>query len=142
MLSDNVKYIRRRLISMTRNVSSLFSAIKIETDVIRKYLGMPIILQLAEDMELEHKGKTFSGILTDVEDNQIYMENTALLDDENSKWIERGDVFVRLDPSREDPARFAEREKLRLENIQFIYVAKGMIVLEQVQDMFASPEKS
>jgi len=142
VLSDNVKYVRRRLISMTRNVSSLFSAIKIETDVIRKYLGMPIILQLAEDMELEHKGKTFSGILTDVEDNQIYMENTALLDDENSKWIERGDVFVRLDPSREDPARFAEREKLRLENIQFIYVAKGMIVLEQVQDMFASPEKS
>ena len=126
---------------MTRNVSSLFSAVKIETDVIRKYLGMPIILQLAEDMELEHKGKTFSGILTDVEDNQIYMENTALLDDENSKWIERGDVFVRLDPTREDPTRFAEREKLRLENIQFIYVAKGMIVLEQVQDMFASPEK-
>ena len=70
---------------MTRNVSSLFSAVKIETDVIRKYLGMPIILQLAEDMELEHKVKTFSGILTDVEDNQIYMENTALLDDENSK---------------------------------------------------------
>ena len=127
---------------MTRNVSSLFSSIKIETDVIRKYLGMPIILQLAEDMELEHKGKTFSGILTDVEDNQIYMENTALLDDENSKWIERGDVFVRLDPTREDPTAFAEREKLRLENIQFIYVAKGMIVLEQVQDMFASPEKS
>ena len=127
---------------MTRNVSSLFSAVKIETDVIRKYLGMPIILQLAEDMELEHKGKTFSGILTDVEDNQIYMENTALLDDENSKWIERGDVFVRLDPTREDPTAFAEREKLRLENIQFIYVAKGMIVLEQVQDMFASPEKS
>ena len=141
MLSDNVKYVRRRLISMTRNVSSLFSAVKIETDVIRKYLGMPIILQLAEDMELEHKGKTFSGILTDVEDNQIYMENTALLDDENSKWIERGDVFVRLDPTREDPTAFAEREKLRLENIQFIYVAKGMIVLEQVQDMFASPEK-
>ena len=140
MLSDNVKYVRRHLISMTRNISSSFSAIKIETDVIRKYLGMPIILQLAEDMELEHKGKTFSGILTDVEDNQIYMENTALLDDENSKWIERGDVFVRLDPSREDPTRFAEREKLRLENIQFIYVAKEMIVLEQVQDMFASPE--
>ena len=127
---------------MTRNVSSLFSAVKIETDVIRKYLGMPIILQLAEDMELEHKGKTFSGILTDVEDNQIYMENTALLDDENSEWIEWGDDFVRLDPTREDPTRFAEREKLRLENIQFIYVAKGMIVLEQVQDMFASPEKS
>jgi len=142
VLSDNVKYIRRHLISMTRNVSSLFSSIKIETDVIRKYLGMPIIFQLAEDMELEHKGKTFSGILTDVEDNQIYMENTALLDDENSEWIELGDDFVRLDPTREDPTRFAEREKLRLENIQFIYVAKDMIVLEQVQDMFASPEKS
>ena len=124
---------------MTRNISSSFSAIKIETDVIRKYLGMPIILQLAEDMEQEHSGYTFSGILTDVEDNQIYMENAAMLDHENSKWIERGDVFVRLDPFREDPTRFAESEKLRLENIQFIYVAKGMIVLEQVQDMFVDP---
>ena len=125
---------------MTRNVSSAFSAVKIETDVIRKYLGMPIILQLAEDMELEYGGHTFSGILTDVEDNQIYMENTSLLDDENSKWIEYGDTFIRLDPFREDPAAFAADEKLRLENIQFIYVAKGMIVLEQVQYMFASPE--
>jgi len=67
------------------NISSLFSVIKIETDVIRKYLGMPIILQLDEDIELEHEGHTFSGILTDVEDNKICMENTALLDDENSK---------------------------------------------------------
>ena len=125
---------------MTRNVSSAFSAVKIETDVIRKYLGMPIVLQLAEDIEENHAGDTFSGILTDVEDNQIYMENAAMLDHENSKWIERGDVFVRLDPFREDPTRFAESEKLRLENIQFIYVAKGMIVLEQVQDMFANPE--
>jgi len=125
---------------MTRNVSSAFSAVKIETDVIRKYLGMPIILQLAEDIEENYAGYTFSGILTDVEDNQIYMENAAMLDHENSKWIERGDVFVRLDPFREDPTRFAESEKLRLENIQFIYVAKGMIVLEQVQDMFTSPE--
>jgi len=125
---------------MTRNISSSFSAIKIETDVIRKYLGMPIILQLAEDMEQEHSGYTFSGILTDVEDNQIYMENTSLLDHENSKWIEWGDNFIRLDPTLEDPTRFAERAKLRLENIQFIYVAKEMAVLEQVQDMFASPE--
>ena len=127
---------------MTRNILSTFSAIKIETDVIRKYLGMPIILQLAEDMEQEHSGYTFSGILTDVEDNQIYMENTSLLDHENSKWIEWGDNFIRLDQTLEDPTRFAERAKLRLENIQFIYVAKDMIVLEQVQDMFASPEKS
>ncbi len=125
---------------MTRNVSSAFSAVKIETDVIRKYLGMPIVLQLAEDIEENHAGETFSGILTDVEDNQIYMENAAMLDDEDSKWIEYGDVFIRLDPFREDPTRFEESEKLRLENIQFIYVAKGMIVLEQVQDMFASPE--
>ena len=125
---------------MTRNVSSAFSAVKIETDVIRKYLGMPIVLQLAEDIEENHAGDTFSGILTDVEDNQIYMENAAMLDDEDSKWIEYGDTFIRLDPFREDPTRFEESEKLRLENIQFIYVAKGMIVLEQVQDMFANPE--
>jgi hypothetical protein len=125
---------------VTRNVSSAFSAVKIETDVIRKYLGMPIVLQLAEDIEENHAGDIFSGILTDVEDNQIYMENAAMLDDEDSKWIEYGDTFIRLDPFREDPTRFEESEKLRLENIQFIYVAKGMIVLEQVQDMFASPE--
>ena len=125
---------------MTRNISASFSEVKIDTDAIRKYLGMPIILQLAEDMEQEHNGYTFSGILTDVEDNQIYMENTSLLDDENGKWIEWGDDFIRLDPTREDPTAFAEDAKLRLENIQFIYVAKGMIVLEQVQDMFASPE--
>ena len=125
---------------MTRNVSSAFSAVKIETDVIRKYLGMPIVLQLAEDIEENYAGYTFSGILTDVEDNQIYMENAAMLDDEDSKWIEYGDTFIRLDPFREDPTRFEESEKLRLENIQFIYVAKGMIVLEQVQDMFVNPE--
>ena len=125
---------------MTRNVSSAFSAVKIETDVIRKYLGMPIVLQLAEDIEENHAGDTFSGILTDVEDNQIYMENAAMLDHENSKWIEYEDTFIRLDPFREDPTRFEESEKLRLENIQFIYVAKGMIVLEQVQDMFVEPQ--
>ena len=125
---------------MTRNVSSAFLAVKIETDIIRKYLGMPIVLQLAEDIEENHAGDTFSGILTDVEDNQIYMENAAMLDHENSKWIEYEDTFIRLDPFREDPTRFEESEKLRLENIQFIYVAKGMIVLEQVQDMFANPE--
>ena len=125
---------------MTRNVSSAFSAVKIETDVIRKYLGMPIILQLAEDIEENYAGYTFSGILTDVEDNQIYMENAAMLDHEDSKWIEYGDTFIRLDPFREDPTRFEESEKLRLENIQFVYVAKGMIVLEQVQDMFVEPQ--
>jgi hypothetical protein len=125
---------------VTRNVSSAFSAVKIETDVIRKYLGMPIVLQLAEDIEENYAGYTFSGILTDVEDNQIYRENAAMLDHEDSKWIEYEDTFIRLDPFREDPTRFEESEKLRLENIQFIYVAKGMIVLEQVQDMFANPE--
>jgi len=124
---------------VTRNVSSAFSSVKVETEVIRKYLGMPIILQLAEDIEENYAGYTFSGILTDVEDNQIYMENAAMLDHEDSKWIEYGDTFIRLDPFREDPTRFEESEKLRLENIQFVYVAKGMIVLEQVQDMFVDP---
>ena len=124
---------------MTRNISLLFLEVKIQTDVIRKYLGIPIILQLAEDMEQEHDGHTFSGILTDVEDNQIYMENTSLLDDENGKWIEWGDDFIRLDPTREDPKAFAEDAKLRLENIQSIYVSKVKAVLEQVQDMFVDP---
>jgi len=124
---------------MTRNISSLFSEVKIDTDVIRKYLGMPIILQLAEDMEQEHDGYTFSGILTDVEDNQIYMENTSLLDDKNGKWIEWGDDFIMLDQTREDPTALEESAKLRLENIQFIYVCKEKAVLEQVQDMFVNP---
>ena len=124
---------------MTRNISSLFSEVKIDTDAIRKYLGMPIILQLSEDMEQEHDGYTFSGILTDVEDNQIYMENTSLLDDKNGKWIEWGDDFIRLDPTREDPTALEESAKLRLENIQFIYVCKEKASLEQVQDMFVDP---
>jgi len=125
---------------MTRNISSLFSEVKIDTDAIRKYLGMPIILQLAEDMEQEHDGYTFSGILTDVEDNQIYMENTSLLDDKNGKWIEWGDDFIMLDQTREDPTALEESAKLRLENIQFIYVCKEKAVLEQVQDMFVNPQ--
>ena len=124
---------------MTRNILSTFSAIKIETDVIRKYLGMPIILQLAEDMEQENDGCTLSGILTDVEDNQIYMEKTSKLDHENYRWIELGDDFIRLDPRREDPEAFAGSSKLRLENIQFIYVCKEKASLEQVQDMFVDP---
>lgn len=125
---------------MTKNISSLFLEIKIQTDVIRKYLGMPIILQLSEDIDQENEGDTFCGILTDVENNQIYMVKTSRLDDENGKWIEMGDDFIRLDPSREDPKAFVEDAKLRLENIQFIYICKQKAVLEQVQDMFVNPQ--
>ena len=124
---------------MTRNISASFSEIKIQTNVIRKYLGMPIILQLSEDIEQENEGETFCGILTDVENNQIYMEKTSCLDDEDSRWIEWGDNFIRLDPTREDPTALEESAKLRLENIQFIYVCKEKAVLEQVQDMFVDP---
>ena len=124
---------------MTRSISSSFSEIKIQTDVIQKYLGIPIILQLSEDIEQENEGNTFCGILTEVENNQIYMEKTSRLYDEDGKWIELGDNFIRLDPSREDPKAFAEDPKLRLENIQFIYICKEKATLEQVQDMFVDP---
>ena len=124
---------------MTRNISSLFSEVKIDTDVIKKYLGMPIILQLSEDIEQENEGDIFCGILTDVENNQIYMEKTSRLYDEDGKWIELGDNFIRLDPTREDPTALEESAKLRLENIQFIYVCKEKASLEQVQDMFVDP---
>ena len=100
---------------------------------------MPIILQLSEYIEQENEGDTFCGILTEVENNQIYMEKTSCLDEENSRWIEWGDNCIRLDPSREDPTAFAEDPKLRLENIQFIYGSKEKAVLEQVQDMFVDP---
>ncbi|MDB4839860.1 hypothetical protein OAH75_00895 [Nitrosopumilus sp.] len=125
---------------MTRSISASFSEIKIQTDVIRKYLGMPIILQLSKDIEQENEGDTFCGILTDVENNQVYMEKTSRLDDEDGKWIEWGDDFIRLDPTREDPTALEESAKLRLENIQFIYVCKEKAVLEQVQDMFVDPQ--
>ena len=124
---------------MTRNISSLFSEVKIDTDTIRKYLGMPIILQLSEDIEQENEGDTFCGILTDVENNQIYMEKTSRLYDEDGKWIEWGDDFIMLDQTREDPTALEESAKLRLENIQFIYVCKEKASLEQVQDMFVDP---
>jgi hypothetical protein len=45
-----------------------------------------------------------------------------------------------LDPTREDPTALEESAKLRLENIQFIYVCKEKAVLEQVQDMFVNPK--
>ena len=110
---------------MTRNISLLFLEVKIQTDVIRKYLGMPIILQLAEDMEQEHDGHTFSGILTDVEDNQIYMENTSLLDDENGKWIEWGDDFIRLDPTRRILKHLQKMQNFDWKTYnQFTYVKK------------------
>ena len=125
---------------MTRNISSSFSEIKIDTDVIRKYLGVPIILQLSEDLEQENDGAILSGILTDVEDNQVYLEKTSTLDHENYNWIEQGNDFIRLDPTREDPKAFEEDPKLRLENIQFIYVTKERATLEQVQDMFVNPK--
>ena len=86
-----------------------------------------------------NEGDTFCGILTDVENNQIYMEKTSRLYDEDGKWIELGDNFIRLDPSREDPTALEESAKLRLENIQFIYVCKEKASLEQVQDMFVNP---
>ena len=124
---------------MTRSISSSFSEVKIDTDTIRKYLGMPIILQLSEDIEQENEGDTFCGILTDVENNQTYMEKTSRLDDENGKWVDWGDDFIRLDPTREDPTALEESAKLRLENIQFIYVCKEKASLEQVQDMFVDP---
>jgi hypothetical protein len=124
---------------MTRSISSLFLEIKIDTDVIRKYLGMPIILQLSEDIEQENEGDTFCGILTDVENNQIYMEKTSCLDEEDSRWIEWGNNFMRLDPTREDPTALEESAKLRLENIQFIYICKEKATLEQVQGMFVNP---
>ena len=124
---------------MTRNISSSFSEIQIQTDVIRKYLGMPVILQLSEDIKQENEGDTFCGILTDVENNQVYMEKTSCLDEENSRWIEWGDNFIHLNPSKEDPKAFEEDPKLQLENIQFIYVCKEKASLEQVQDMFVDP---
>ena len=101
---------------------------------------MPIILQLSEDLEQDYDGEIISGILTDVEDNQVYLEKASALDDENYNWIEWGDDFIRLDPTREDPKAFVEDPKLRLENIQFIYVSKERATLEQVQDMFVNPK--
>ena len=51
-----------------------------------------------------------------------------------------GDDFIMLDQTREDPTALEESAKLRLENIQFIYVCKEKAVLEQVQDMFVNPQ--
>ena len=59
--------------------------------------------------------------------------------EEDGKWIECGDDFIRLDPTREDPTALEEDTKLRLENIQFIYVSKEKASPEQVQDMFVNP---
>ena len=127
---------------MTRNVPSSFLEIEIKTDVIQKYLGMPIIHHHYEGDGLSY---LVSGVLSGVDGIQIYLEKVSLfIDDEGNdslydetmmsdgQWQLFGDDFTKED---------TDRPPLLFKHIQFIYVSKERTTtLEQVQDMFASPE--
>ena len=65
---------------MTQNIPSSFLEIEIKTDVIQKYLGMPIVFKYVQDFKEENDcDYVTSGILTGVEDNEIYVEKIMSL---------------------------------------------------------------
>jgi hypothetical protein len=127
---------------MTRNIASSFLEIEIKTDVIQKYLGMPIICHHYEGDDLSY---LVSGVLSGVDGIQIYLEKVSLfIDDEGNdslydetmmsegQWQLFGDDFTKED---------TDRPPLLLKHIQFIYVSKDRTTtLEQVQNMFVDPQ--
>ena len=127
---------------MTRNIASSFLEIEIKTDVIQKYLGMPIIYHHYEGDGLSY---LVSGVLSGVDGIQIYLEKVYLfIDDEGNdslydetmmsegQWQLFGDDFTKED---------TDRPPLLLKHMQFIYVSKDRTTTwEQVQNMFVDPQ--
>ena len=125
---------------MVKKITTLFSDVSINVETIQKFLGTPVIIQMAENLEGKENGAIYSGIMTDLKDNVIYLEKASeFYDDQN--WEEMcWDDFRILDPKREDPLSFAKRDIIRLENVSHIYVSKQKSTLEQMQDMWVDPE--
>jgi|APSaa5957512535_1039671.scaffolds.fasta_scaffold35821_2 hypothetical protein len=125
---------------MTQNISSSFLEIEIKTDVIKKYIGMPIIYHHYEG---DDSSFLVSGILSDVNNIQIYLEKVSIFydDDGNDPWYDEtmmndgqwrlhGNTFTKEDIDT----------PLLLKYIQFIYVSKETTTLEQMQNMFVNPK--
>ena len=129
---------------MTRNTPSSFLEIEIKTDVLRKYVGMPIIFQYIQDFKEENDcDYVTSGILTGVEDNEIYVEKVFVLSPDGDEpviavalgdggqWVEWGEDFTK-----------DGEPNLPLENIQFMYVSKERATLKQMQELCEKLDKS
>ena len=127
---------------MTRNVPLSFLEIEVKEDEIKKYVGKPIIFHYLEN----EQSILSSGMLEDVNENQIYLENVSvLLDDdgiheswydhamiEGGNWQLYGIDFTK-DDDPEDP--------IILNNIQFMYVSKIDATLEQMQNSVVNSEE-
>ena len=129
---------------MTRNTPSSFLEIEIKTDVLRKYVGMPIIFQYIQDFKEENDcDYVTSGILTGVEDNEIYVEKVFVLSPDGDEpviavalgdggqWVEWGEDFTK-----------DGEPNMPLENIQFMYVSKEGATLKQMQELCEKLDKS
>lgn len=127
---------------MTRNVPLSFLEIEVNVDEIKKYVGKPTIFQYLEN----EQSILSSGILEDVNENQIHLENVSvLLDDdgiheswydhamiEGGYWQLYGKDFTKDD----DP-----KDPIILNNIQFMYVSKIDATLDQMQNKFVNPDE-
>ena len=130
------------IIHTVKKFTSLFSDVSINVENVQKFLGIPVIIQMADDLEDEEDGRIYSGVMTDIKDNIIYLDNSSEFRDDLQNWEEMcWDDFRILDPKREDPLSFAKRDIIRLENVQHFYVSKQKSTLEQLQDMWVDPGK-
>jgi hypothetical protein len=129
---------------MTQNIPSSFLEIEIKTDVIRKYLGMPIIFKYVQDFKEENDcDYVTSGILTGVEDNEIYVEKVFVLSPDGDEpviavalgdggqWVEWGEDFTK-----------DGEPNMPLKNIEFMYVSKEGTTLKQMQELCEKLGKS
>ena len=125
---------------MTRNTPSSFLEIEIKTDVLRKYVGMPIIFQYIQDFKEENDcDYVTSGILTGVEDNEIYVEKVSVLS--HDSWaIALGDGG-QWEEWYEDITKDNE-PNMPLDHIQFMYVSKDGATLEQMQELCEKLDKN
>ena len=129
---------------MSQNIPSSFLEIEIKTDVIRKYLGMPIIFKYVQDFKEENDcDYVTSGILTGVEDNEIYVEKVFVLSPDGDEpviavalgdggqWVEWGEDFTK-----------DGEPNMPLKNIEFMYVSKEGTTLKQMQELCEKLGKS
>ena len=129
---------------MTQNIPSSFLEIEIKTDVLRKYVGMPIIFQYIQDFKEENDcDYVTSGILTGVEDNEIYVEKVFVLSPDGDEpviavalgdggqWVEWGEDFTK-----------DGEPNMPLKNIEFMYVSKEGTTLKQMQELCEKLDKS
>ena len=127
---------------MTRNVPLSFLEIEVNVDEIKKYVGKPIIFHYLEN----EQSILSSGMLEDVNENQIYLENVSvLLDDDgiHESWYDHAMIeggywqLYGIDFTKDDDPE----DPIILNNIQFMYVSKKESTLEQMQNTFVNPDE-